>query len=65
MVCDKLHIICGNCGQDLTEKDMATYEIDITDSNAIIGDPYNYNVFIHCKNCATVHSLEKYMKEEI
>ena len=26
MVNDRLHIICGNCGQDLKESGMATWE---------------------------------------
>lgn len=26
MVHERIHIICGNCGQDLTEKGMATWQ---------------------------------------
>lgn len=60
MVCDKLHIICGNCGQMLTTKDC-----DFQWSRANIQRDYKGNledVFITCENCDTIHSLSKYME---
>ena len=65
MVNDSLHIICGNCGQDLKELNMATWKY-IT---AEIDEEYNEilnsaKVLIRCRNCATVHTLNKYIKEE-
>lgn len=65
MVNDRLHIICGNCGQDLKETGMATWEyvpaIVAEDDGEILQDA---NVYIRCDNCATIHFLNKYMKEE-
>lgn len=48
----KLHIICGNCGQN----DMFGYEIveEISDDTNL---PYN-RVLIYCNNCNTLHDLE-------
>lgn len=54
MVCEKLHIICGNCGQDLTEPNMAHWCF-ATDLN---------DVYITCDNCATIHPISKYMTQE-
>ena len=31
MVHEMIHIICGNCGQDLTEKNMATWKYEPAD----------------------------------
>lgn len=63
MVNDRLHIICGNCGQDLKESDAATWEyvpeIKDEETQEII---YPANIFIRCDNCATIHFLNKYMK---
>lgn len=58
MVCDKLHIICGNCGEmlSLENKDNA---------KASIQRDYKGNfedVFITCENCDTIHNLSKYME---
>lgn len=64
MVNDRLHIICGNCGQDLKESGMATWEYvpGITDEKT--GDTIqNAEVVITCGNCATIHFLNKYMEE--
>lgn len=63
MVNDRLHIICGNCGQDLKEHGMATWqyieaEIDEEDGEII----NSATVYIRCDNCATIHSLNKYIK---
>lgn len=64
MVNDRLHIICGNCGQDLKEPNMATWEyvpaIIDEETKEIIN---NADVFIRCDNCATIHFLKKYIKE--
>ena len=60
MVMDSLHIICGNCGHILTQNE--DYEWSKAE---IVYDEFDgYNVFIYCENCATVHSLVKYMKVE-
>lgn len=64
MVNDRLHIICGNCGQDLKESGMATWEYvpAITDIKA--GELlHRAHVIIYCNNCATIHFLNKYMEE--
>lgn len=63
MVSDKLHIICGNCGQDLTEKNMASYEI-IEDGNIDQNGNGQTDILITCLNCSTVHSLNKYIEKE-
>ena len=58
-----LHIICGNCGQSLTEEGMATWSYEPADiyEGAEMSPA---DVYIHCNNCAIVHSLNDYMKEE-
>lgn len=61
-----LHIICGNCGQSLTEEGMAVWEYAKEDyvikgDRAILVNPAD--VGITCKNCCTVHSLNDYMRE--
>lgn len=64
MVNANLHIICGNCGQNLKESGMATWEYrpaEIDEESGEIFDPAT--VYIHCKNCATLHSFSDYMKE--
>jgi hypothetical protein len=49
----KLHMICGNCGCN----DYFDYKIktEIDDSN---NEPYQV-VYIFCKNCSTLHDLDK------
>lgn len=66
MVHARLHIICGNCGQDLKEPDMATWEYipaEIDEEDGEIFDPAD--VHISCKNCATLHSLGNYITERV
>lgn len=64
MVNDRLHIICGNCGQDLKEAGMATWEYVPPEIDEEDGEIINSaTVYIHCDNCATIHSLNKYIKE--
>lgn len=48
----KLHIICGNCGQN----DMFSYEI-VDEINDDIEEPYQ-RVSICCNNCHTLHDLD-------
>ena len=63
MVNDRLHIICGNCGQDLREQNAATWQYvpEIkTDDGEII---HHAEVLIYCENCATIHFLSKYMEQ--
>lgn len=63
MVNDRLHIICGNCGQDLKESDAATWEYVPAEIDEESGEVYSpATVYIHCENCATIHSLNKYIK---
>lgn len=65
MVNDRLHIICGNCGQDLKESGMAEFEYIEAEIDEETGEIINHaTVFIHCMNCATIHSLSKYIKEK-
>lgn len=64
MVNDRLHIICGNCGQDLKEAGMASWEYvpDIVDEeDGELLEPAD--VLIRCENCATIHFLSKYMED--
>lgn len=64
MVNGILHIICGNCGQNLKEKNMANwkYEPAIIDEETkeIINDA---EVIIECNCCGTIHFLSDYIKE--
>lgn len=63
MVNDRLHIICGNCGQDLKEAGMATWEYVPEIKDQVTGETIqNAEVIISCENCATIHFLSKYMK---
>ena len=55
MVCDKLHIICGNCGHD-TSYDNFTWEY-IPKEDYGDGEFEPADVFIRCDNCSTLHSL--------
>ena len=64
MVNDRLHIICGNCGQDLKESGMATWEYVPPEIDEEDGEELNpADVWIRCDNCATIHFLKKYMEE--
>lgn len=63
MVNAKLHIICGNCGQDLTVPGEATWRYipaEVYEDEVLA----SATVYITCENCATIHSLSKYIKEE-
>jgi RNase P subunit RPR2 len=62
MVNDSLHIICGNCGHN-HEYNNFTFEYQEIES---CGDEIinSATVYITCNNCSTVHSLDKYAKEE-
>lgn len=66
MVHEMIHIICGNCGQDLTEKNMATWEYKAADIDEETGEIYDTaDVYIRCKNCATIHFLNDHIESEI
>ena len=55
MVHAKLHLICGNCGSD----DQFTYEISEETDWDEHSVEYTYQtVYILCKNCGTLHSLD-------
>lgn len=58
MVCDNLHIICGNCGELLTIDNENNQKVRAE----IWQDQDGFGVFITCENCDTVHSLSKYME---
>lgn len=53
MVNSKLHLICDNCGCN----NMWEYEIDIGGKD--IGGSLFPEVFINCKNCGTIHTLDE------
>lgn len=58
MVNARLHIICGNCGQN----DMFTYQI-----NNEIDDDTNekyQTVNLICNNCHTIHDLDTNARKE-
>lgn len=65
MVNERLHIICGNCGQDLKESGMATWEyvpeIKDEETKEILSSA---DVLIRCGNCATIHFLKKPYKRK-
>jgi|LakMenE01Jun11ns_1017448.scaffolds.fasta_scaffold9510849_2 hypothetical protein len=48
----KLHIICGNCGQN----DMFDYEI-VEEIDDDTNEPHQ-GVYIGCNNCHTLHYLD-------
>lgn len=65
MVHARLHIICGNCGQDLKEPGMATREYIPIELDTETGEVINpATVFIRCKNCATLHSIDDSITKE-
>ena len=65
MVNERLHIICGNCGQDLKESDMANWEYVPAEIDEETGEIYSpADVYIICDNCATIHFLNNHIKEK-
>jgi RNase P subunit RPR2 len=52
MAHSKLHIICGNCGQN----DQFDYKIS-TEVDDVTNEKYQ-TVYIGCKNCNTIHPLD-------
>ena len=54
MVNARLHIICGNCGDNC----MLEYEIE-RDYNHMADDTFEDEAVIYCRNCATLHSLSE------
>lgn len=66
MVHEMIHIICGNCGQDLTKRGMATWEYKPADIDKETGEVYDTaDVYIRCKNCATIHFLDDHIESEV
>lgn len=55
MAHSKLHIICGNCGDNT----MMTFHIDPEGLDVSDGDETKYEptVIISCGNCSTIHNL--------
>lgn len=53
----RLHIICGNCGCN----DMFDYEI--VPGEAEDGEGVKPFVYLRCRNCSTIHSLDDTVKE--
>lgn len=64
MVNDRLHIICGNCGQDLKESGMAKWEYVPAEFDSDGNFLAPRDIYIKCKNCLTIHPLSKYVKED-
>jgi hypothetical protein len=54
----KLHIICGNCGQN----DMFDYKI-VSDIDDDTNEEYQ-TVYIGCNNCNTLHVLDDNAKQK-
>lgn len=55
----RLHIICGNCGNN----DLLSYEID--HKGADVGDgTFRPVVYITCRNCGTLHDLSNTIPEK-
>lgn len=61
MAHSRLHIICGNCG----ERNNAKFRIN-PEGHDISDDELKFEpaVFIICNNCATLHDLSDFIKEE-
>lgn len=55
MVMARLHIICGNCGDNVNL--LYSVEEDIERDNPV--------VYIHCENCGTIHDLEQNARYEV
>lgn len=62
MVNDRLHIICGNCGSMATETKFTWEYVPEEITGPDESDPAD--ILITCNNCGTVHSLNRYGKEE-
>ena len=60
MVCDSLHIICGNCGALLTMDNENNKKARASVDRDYKGDLED--VYITCENCGTIHSLSQYME---
>ena len=60
MVCDSLHIICGNCGSLLTIGNENNQKASASIDKDYKGD--FEDVSIACNNCHTLHFLSKYME---
>lgn len=54
----KLHIICGNCGCN----DDFEFEVTKTDCSSDDKELFVDEVYIVCKNCATLHTLSSNAK---
>jgi len=60
MARSRLHIICGNCGcNDEFEWKIVDTGRDISEGE----ENYLSEVYITCKNCATLHSLSNFIPE--
>ncbi len=55
MVNDRLHIICGNCGQDLKESGMATWEYVPAEINEEDGEILNRQRYIYIAKIAQLY----------
>ena len=65
MVNERIHIICGNCGQDLKEPGMANWKYVPAEIDEETGEIYSSaDVYITCDNCATIHFLNNHIKEK-
>jgi len=65
MVHARLHLICGNCGNNEGLK----YSIDLQgiDDGSIDdqGNPiFQPDCFIHCPNCSTLHSISSELEKK-
>jgi len=57
MVNARLHLICGNCGNN--DADNFTAKIDLSGNDLTDEKPkFEPSVTIHCDNCCTNHNLE-------
>jgi hypothetical protein len=62
MAIAKLHIICGNCGHDVSDNNFTWKYMPKEDYG---NKEYNpADVYISCGNCGTLHTLGKYMTEK-
>ncbi len=64
MVNERLHIICGNCGQDLKATGMAKWEYvpaEYDEDGELYSDD---DVIIHCENCSTLHFMSNYINKQ-
>ncbi len=56
----KLHVICGNCGED------KAFKLSIDQVGASMGENDEDDVYLKCLSCSTLHPLlERFPTKEV